>query len=337
MAVAVRRSVPFARFACFCWRVFKEDKALACRESAGIVRFVVRPLKITIPEELKRDAPPTTWGKILTATPVIMTVISTMLAGLASSEMTRAQYSRSTAAQQQAKAGDQWGFFQAKRLRSSMQKSTLDLLQATSEIRTLDSAVLSKVDPATAAALQKGELPPVGPEVELAPEVKKSLELLEAVRPEAEIAAPLAQLDPKVLVDSVRAARDRADAFDLAARPINQAIDGLERSMAGGSRDVMRDFTAARVRYAAARYDMEARLNQVVASLIELQVRKSNLIAERHHRRSQRFFFGMLAAQAGVIVSTFSLAARQRSVLWTLAAAAGLAAIAFAIYVYFYV
>lgn len=266
-----------------------------------------------------------------------MTVISTMLAGLASSEMTRAQYSRSTAAQQQAKAGDQWGFFQAKRLRSSMQKSTLDLLQATSEIRTLDSAVLSKVDPATAAALQKGELPPVGPEVELAPEVKKSLELLEAVRPEAEIAAPLAQLDPKVLVDSVRAARDRADAFDLAARPINQAIDGLERSMAGGSRDVMRDFTAARVRYAAARYDMEARLNQVVASLIELQVRKSNLIAERHHRRSQRFFFGMLAAQAGVIVSTFSLAARQRSVLWTLAAAAGLAAIAFAIYVYFYV
>jgi hypothetical protein len=297
----------------------------------------VRPLKIQIPEELKRDAPPTTWGKILTATPIIMTVISTMLAGLASSEMTRAQYSRSLGAQQQAKAGDQWGFFQAKRLRSSMQRSTLDVLQATSEIRPVDADLLGKQDPATVAALQRGELPPLPPEAELAADVKKALELMEAVRSDAEVAAPLAAIDPAVLVDAIRAARDRADAFDLATRPINQAIDALERSMAGGRRDVVRDFTAARVRYAAARYDLEARLNQTVASLIELQVRKSNLIAERHHRRSQRFFFGMLAAQAGVIVSTFSLAARQRSVLWSLAAAAGLAAIAFAIYVYFYV
>jgi hypothetical protein len=69
----------------------------------------------------------------------------------------------------------------------------------------------------------------------------------------------------------------------------------------------------------------------------ELQVRQSNISAERHHRRSQRFFFGMLGAQAAVIVSTFSLAAQQRNLLWSLAAAAGLAAIAFAIYVYFYI
>ena len=37
----------------------------------------------TIPEELKKDLPQTAWGKILTATPVIMTVIATLLAGLA--------------------------------------------------------------------------------------------------------------------------------------------------------------------------------------------------------------------------------------------------------------
>jgi hypothetical protein len=98
-----------------------------------------------------------------------------------------------------------------------------------------------------------------------------------------------------------------------------------------------RDFTAARLRYAAARYDAEARLNQAIASLYELQVRQGNYSAERHHKRSQRFFFGMLAAQAAVIISTFSLAARQRSMLWSLAAGAGLAAIAFAIYVYLYV
>ena len=49
------------------------------------------------------------------------------------------------------------------------------------------------------------------------------------------------------------------------------------------------------------------------------------------------FFFGMLTAQAAVIVSTFAMAARQRNLLWSLAAAAGLIAIALAIYVYLFV
>lgn len=45
-----------------------------------------------IPDALKADMPQTTWGRILVATPVVMTVVATLLAGLASSEMTRAQY-----------------------------------------------------------------------------------------------------------------------------------------------------------------------------------------------------------------------------------------------------
>src|SRR5689334_25385131 len=95
----------------------------------------MKGLKVTIPEELKKDVPQTTFGKILTATPVIMTIVATMLAGLASSEMTRAQYDRSLAAQQQSKAGDQWSYFQAKRMRGGMQRSTLDILQGTTPVR----------------------------------------------------------------------------------------------------------------------------------------------------------------------------------------------------------
>jgi len=45
----------------------------------------------------------------------------------------------------------------------------------------------------------------------------------------------------------------------------------------------------------------------------------------------------MLAAQMAVIIATFSIAARQKSLLWSLAAAAGLTAVSFAAYVYFYV
>src|SRR6185369_2699139 len=104
----------------------------------------MKPTKITIPEELKAELPHSTFGKILSATPVVMAVVSTMLAGLASSEMTRAQYDRSLGAQQQSKAGDQWSFFQAKRLRGAIQRNTADLLQTISEVHPLDPAELAR-------------------------------------------------------------------------------------------------------------------------------------------------------------------------------------------------
>jgi hypothetical protein len=60
------------------------------------------------------------------------------------------------------------------------------------------------------------------------------------------------------------------------------------------------------------------------------------LSAKRHHRRSTRFFFGMLGAQAAVIIATLAMAARQRNLLWSIAAVAGLAALCFAIYVFLF-
>ncbi len=290
--------------------------------------------KLQIPDALKADVPQTKWGKILTATPVIMTVIATALAGLASSEMTRAQYSRSLAAQQQSKAGDQWGFFQAKRLRGALQRSTLDVLQATTDIHPFTHFEL---EGQTLAALTKGELPalPVAPAMD--PNIKAALQAVEERKPDGETAKILAQVKDEALDEAVRAAQDRAQAFDNATSPINQVVDRLDTSLSGGDKSVSRDFTAARLRYTAARYDSEARLNQAIASLYELQVRKGNLEAERHHKRSQQFFYGMLAAQAAVIISTFSLAAQKRSLLWSLAAAAGAAAVSFAIYVYLFV
>src|SRR5438552_12292385 len=62
----------------------------------------------------------------LTATPIVLTVVATGLAGLSTSEMTLAQYHRSVAAQNQSKASDQWGFFQAKRLRGTGMEEAFD-------------------------------------------------------------------------------------------------------------------------------------------------------------------------------------------------------------------
>ena len=277
-------------------------------------------MKVTIPEELKKDIPQTTWGKILAATPIVMTVIATLLAGLASSEMTRAQYDRAFGAQLQSKAGDQWGYFQAKKLRGAMQRNSLELLQATTDVHPLENPALDKI-------------PSLAP-LTLDPNLETALEAVETEKPEAEIAGDLKPVDDKTLAAALQAARDQARNFDAALAPANQAIAQLEKSLPAGNKSAARNLAATKMRFSGMRYDAEAALNQNIGYLLELQVRKANLSAERHHRRSQKFFFGMLAAQAGIIVSTFAMAARQRNLLWILAAAAGLAAVVFAIYVY---
>jgi hypothetical protein len=355
----------------------------------------MKPTKVELPEALKADVPHTTWGRILAATPVVMAVVATMLAGLSSSEMTRAQYERSMAAQRQSKAGDQWSFFQAKRLRGAIQKNTVDLLGAVTRLRPFDIASLqSSGGPAAAslsalspdqqagvariekevqsllespsgrqalACVSKGELPSLGtPPPAMDSPVKAALDGLESGVTDGEMAALLANVSDKALEASLRTARDQAQALDAATKPVNQAIDQLDillsrraalltagsgKTPATAPADAAfppadstdRAFTVARLRYAALRYEAEARLNQGIANLFELQVRKSNISAERHHARSQRFFYGMLGAQLGVIISTFAIAARKRNLLWSLAAGAGLLAIAFAVYVYLYI
>ena len=319
-------------------------------------------MKVQIPEQLKADMPQTMWGRILTATPVVMAVVATMLAGLASSEMTRAQYDRSLAAQQQSKAGDQWSFFQAKRLRGAFQQNTADLIQNISEVRPFNAATLRSAAGQLAAPLkaellalldapagqqaiellEKGELPRLDADPAPDAKVKAALAGLENLSTDSEMAVLLAPVDNQSLEAALRADRDHAQAFDAATTPVNQAIDRLENLLArqaegglgGAGPALRRDFIAARLRYTARRYEREARLNQAIANLYELQVRKSNFSAERHHGRSQSFFIGMLGAQLGVIISTFAIAARKRNLLWSLAAGAGLLAVAFAVYVY---
>jgi len=292
--------------------------------------------KIEIPEQIKSELPLTKWGKILGVTPIVMTVIATMLAGLASSEMTKAQYDRSLAAQLQSKAGDQWSYYQAKKLRGAVARNTLDLLMATAEVAPFDAAALPNANAAAVAALTKNELPAAAP-AQLAPEVRAVLDQVANARPEGEIAAALAKVAPASLAASLQAAQDAALAFDNASKGVNRIVDQADEALMTGDKPVFRGFSAARLRYTAARYERESQLNLTVAGLYELQVRQGNYSAEKHHARSSEFFYGMLAAQLGVIVSTFALAARKRNLLWSLAAAAGMVAVAFSVYVYLYV
>lgn len=322
---------------------------------------------IKVPEELKQDVPHNHWGKILVSTPVVMTVLATMLAGLASSEMTKAQYDRSYGAQLQSKAGDQWGFFQAKRLRGALQRATLDavvlaqtapLFSAGELLRAVEALpesealkkdrqatlelLVSKEGRALLDSLENDTLPQVPASAALSAPVANVLEALDQDLPDEEVSRRLAGSTDAQLADDLAEARRQVRAFDLANKPLSQAQAKIEARLSrlkrgGLAPDAANAFVGARLRHEALRYDAEARLNQKVAALLELQVRKANVSAERHHRRSQRFFFGMLAAQAGAIASTFAIATQKRNLLWGLAAGAGFIAICLATYVYLFV
>jgi hypothetical protein len=305
-------------------------------------------MKTEVPPEIKETLPPSLWGKVLGMTPVVMAVVATLLAGLSSSEMTKAQYDRSLAAQQQSKAGDQWGFFQAKRLRGAIQSGSLDVLQLTTPPHAIDAqglralaATLSNPEPSEKALgfLLAGRLPEPPAAPVLVPQVKAALEAIENSTPEPELSRLLREPSTDDVAAALRAAQDSSRAFEAVMQPIVNGGDVLgdllDPAGAGNARpELIRDFATLRLRYSSLRYDAEARYNQKIASLYELQVRQSNLSAERHRRRSERFFYGMLGAQAAVIIATLAMAARQRSLLWSLAALAGMAALFFAASVY---
>jgi hypothetical protein len=298
-------------------------------------------------EELKAGLPDTKWGKILGATPIVMTVIATLLAGLSNSEMIKAQYARALAAQQQSKAGDQWAFFQAKRMRSAIQLSTLDVVQFSEASPQPDAESLrtyaatlpdSESAQAALAVLLSGKLPESARSAPPAREVQAILDAMRNSTPEEELIPFLNAAEPEVVVAAIRLAEADIRAFDEKLNPVIDGGDKLGEAIdASGQQPLRRDFARLRLSYSAMRYDAEAAMNRAVANLFEVQVRQSNLKAERHYRRSMRFFYGMLAAQAAVIVSTFAMAARKRNLLWSLAAAAGVGAIGFAAYVFLYI
>jgi hypothetical protein len=389
----------------------------------------------------------TLWDIILTATPVILTVLATLLASRSASEMTQAQYYIALATQNQSKAGDQWAFFQAKRLRQTVQgmkaergafesRNTLALIgklpDALEQLRTdaeklsprLDNSLtelkpaLQRLEAALKKAVEKEarvrqDLEKLFSDVA----VKKSLEYLETSRlplpegvnpalkpaeviqaavekvPEGEAVLavaraieerkPRAELDPmlkRIPVDSLReaieaahaaenlydkstdeakeafgrlgkaldAARDALKPAEQAADELRMAIDLMPSAMSRGMsgprdeaaalsaavlrlsrycRDQGEQFVAARSDYDFRRYEREARFNQSIAGLYEVQVARNSWESDEHMHRKDIYLYGMLAAQAGVTVATFALAVRFRGLLWALALTAGIVAL----------
>jgi Domain of unknown function (DUF4337) len=370
---------------------------------------------------------------VLTATPVALTVVATGLAGLSSSEMTLAQYHRSLAAQNQSKASDQWGFFQAKRMRQTSMEVAYDQLPPRNKstdwepnqlealshrlTRALQEAnkhidTLEQKNPKAAARLKETvqasarraeaidnqlhetlldknihlsahQLPEVEDVTWQQPEIDRVVQAISNRVPEHELDPMLRQVKEADLQRAIETAEENARRFEAICVPVTKALDQIgalaheQLSGAANFHQALRDFRdaldeagmkdhawdipsavgpleklnatvqtaaeeldnlmkATRYAFTARRQKRESDYHLKTAGLYEVQVRADSLVADRHRTRSKMFFFGMLAAQAGVTIASLALAVRQRNILWALAGLAGIAAILFSGYVYLY-
>jgi hypothetical protein len=193
----------------------------------------------------------------------MLTVMATILAGLSSSEMTQSMYFRSLAAQNQAKAGSQWAFFQAKRIRGTTMETGGDLIRAVADPPPLDPvrlrASLERVEAAarrgqsqaivdaanrlrqvlgrdnvrqSLKVLGGGDLPDAAAKTTDDEQVRTLISAIEDRRTEAETANDVGKLTIRRIEEELQRTEQNADAFDKACKPVIGDLRSLEKSAA---------------------------------------------------------------------------------------------------------
>lgn len=275
------------------------------------------------------DEPRTLFDRLGAALPVALTALSTVFAGMSTGELSRAMYWRSTAAQDQAKANDQWSLAGFKRDRALVCETTAETLRAvggykpvaeppktsTPEfVRRIGEWMVGKGDPPTADA-----------------GVRAVLVAVHAGDTDAEVLPLARKVDPVGLNAEIAAGlRNVAEA----EKKFDVELTTAKEQATTAAADTKASAAARRYEVDSRRYRAEATANQWVGFLYEVRVKTSAAASDRHRQRSENFFIAMLAAQVGAVGSSLALARKRRNVLWLLAGTAGLVAIGFGGYVY---
>jgi hypothetical protein len=212
----------------------------------------------------------------------------------------------------------------------------------------------------TGATLPKVEMRAL-PKKEAQEAIDAVVEAIRQRQTEAATAGLVARVHPEDIEEATRLAEEDADRFDKACEPINETLRQFRalleelRAAVKPFRPSPLDRTEERSSLAqvpalfdrlnngfkewtlgfdARRYRQEASFNRRAAELYEVRVRRSGVASDRHRERSKRFFYSMLLAQAGVTISSLAVARAQHSMLWLMAALAGIVALGFSAYVY---
>ena len=256
--------------------------------------------------------------KIGAALPIALTAIATAFAGMSTGELQKAMLWRSLAAQDQAKATNQWTYAGFKRDRALICQATAALLRVAPGSAAADFAK----DGGDGAAWLAGGGPP---RVKL-PDVPDATlaELLDAIRtrrPEAEVLVQARKVTAKGINEAIDAAEKFAEQTDKEWTPaVEQARAAVAKAGTPGAQ-------AAGFELDRRRYEAESRLNQGIGYLYEARVKVSSAESDKHEHKSKNFFYAMLAAQIGATISALALARKQQSLLWLVAGAAGAVAI----------
>lgn len=290
--------------------------------------------------------------KLGAALPIALTAIATAFAGMSTSELQQAMFWRSAAAQDQAKATNQWTLAGFKRDRSLLMQSTAATLRAQAGYADpgLDGSPPSAGNGTTANGLDwlAGKGPPPANLPKIVDE--NLLALLKAIKerePEADVLKKARMVPQHGINTTIDDAEKANEQIDEEWKPFVKAATEYVQERAKSATkpkadDKDRAATPAQATaLQAAWYEMEQRryraestLNQGLGYLYEARVRISTTESDRHRERSKNFFYSMLAAQIGAVISSLALARKQKSALWALAGLAGLVAIVIGIYVY---
>lgn len=280
----------------------------------------------TPPDEPKKSL----FEKLGAGLPVGLTALATILAGLSTGELSRAMYWRSTAAQDQAKANGQWTLAGFKRDRALICDTTADTLKTMDNYReppkrerTVESDGVKRVK----AWMDGKEADPPADDAN----VRAVLKAVRAQEPEPDVLKKAQSVDQDKLQAEITAAAKQESDLDDLFRPESEAA---RKSVTEAAKADKSGTTAARYEVDGRRYRAEATANQWVGFLLEVRVKYSTAESERHRKRSENFFFAMLAAQVGGVGSSLALARKRKSVLWLVAGVAGLVAVGFGAFVY---
>jgi len=317
-----------------------------------------------VSESARPEEPKGMLQKLGAALPIGLTALATVFAGMSTSALQQAMYWKSQAAQDQSKATNQWSLAGFKRDRALIMQTTAAQLRAASEYRLptfTTTAVKSASDPEAEKKAQEYQLKALGwlteekgdkagpPRVKL-PEItdeniKALRDGIESRQPEAELLALAAKVNKDAINKAIDDTEKAVEQVDKDWDPIIKAASSLVQKEAGMKADVSEEDRKKKAANATAaqatgfeleqrRYRAESFMNQGIAFLYEIRVKVSTAESDKHRRKSQQFFYAMLAAQIGAVVSSLAIARQKMSVLWFFASAIGLVSLGIGLYVF---
>jgi hypothetical protein len=299
------------------------------------------------PAEMKPEEPRGLITKLGAALPIGLTAIATVFAGMSTGELQKAMYWKSQAAQDQAKATNQWTLFGFKRSRALEMETAAARSRADSgylRFQFLPGGDGSTGVTGDAAKWLNGEGPP---RTELPPpEYANLAQLVKDIKdrkPEHDLQA----LAGKIPVEVINKAID--DAENFIEKTTNKEWDDVVKTAKILARKVIDESArnktdepvdAAKKARADAvqgmvfamedrRYRGEGALNNALGYLYEARVKFSSAESDKHRKKSEHFFYAMLVAQIGAVISSLALARKTGSLLWLFAGLAGALAIGF--------